>query len=408
VVKAANIAVMIAIVVLMTCCDGDNTRLYVDILAQEDSEDYEVFPKKAGKGLSVLFVGDTSFGESYHKKSFFESKGYDHFLEKVDPLIQRSDLVIANLETPLTDLPKSPLFWKKKYTHWGDPRKAPTALKNHNIGFVSLANNHTMDYDVEGLLQTLQVLKESGIVSFGAGLNASQALKPLRRHLMLGDRSFHLVVASGFEYKRLYNYIYRFYAKEDRGGVNRWTRKDAAQQIRAIRQADRHAFIVAFPHWGRNYRFKTRGQTKLAHTLIEAGSDLVIGHGAHILQEIEFYRDKWILYSLGNFVFNSPGRYQKEHVDPFSLAVSLDAVDRDGQLSLILRIYPVFSDNRLTGYQPRLVTREELDRVRSILLQRSPDPVYLQKQLKAGKDEVGFFLALGITPPQVTDLWKRQ
>ncbi len=407
-VKAANIAIMIAIVVLMTCCDGDNTGLYVDILAQEGSEDYEVYPKEAGKGLSVLFVGDTSFGENYHKKSFFESRGYDYFLKKVDQLVQRSDLVIANLETQLTDLTKPPLSWMKRYIHRGDPRKTPNALKNHNIRFVSLANNHTLDYGVEGLSQTLQVLKENGIVPFGAGLNTSQALKPLRFNLMLEDRPLHLVIASGFEYKRLQNLVYHFYAKENHGGVNRWKRKDAAVQIRAIRQADRNAFIVAFPHWECNYRFKTRGQTKLAHTLIEAGSDLVIGHGAHMLQEVEFYRGKWILYSLGNFVFNSPGRYEKEHVDPFSLAASLDAVDRGGQLSLILRLYPIFSDNRLTDYQPRLVTREELDRVKSILLQRSPDPVYLQKQLKVGKDEVGFFLALGITPPQVTNLWKRQ
>lgn len=393
--KALYIVVIMAIVVLMTCCD-DNTKRYADILAQGGSKDYAVNPRQAGKGLHILFLGDTGFGESYQPSSFFESREYGYFLEKVNPLLSGADLVIANLETPLTDLAESPFSGEKDYIHRGNPHETPAVMKNHNIRFVSLANNHTLDCGVEGLSQTLQVLAENDIECFGAGMNSSQAFKPLHYNLMIDDHSLRLIVASGFEYRRRYDSKYHFYAGDNRGGVNRWKIKNATEQIRAIRQEDRDAFIVAFPHWGRNYRFKTRGQTKLAHALIDAGSDLVVGHGAHTLQEIERYRGKWIIYSLGNFVFNSPGRYTSENAAPFSLAACLSALDRDGKLALTLRLYPILSDNQQTGYQPRPVTQEEMDSVRGIILQHSPDFANFQRQMSVGEDEIGFFLALDI------------
>jgi poly-gamma-glutamate capsule biosynthesis protein CapA/YwtB (metallophosphatase superfamily) len=363
---------------------------------QEETESYEVSSEEIEDDLSILFAGDISFGENYQKKSLFESRGYDYFLKELSPLLNRSDMVIANLETPLTDLTRSPFSGWKKYIHWGDVHKVPEVLKGHNIRFVSLANNHSMDYGMEGLQQTLVALKKEGIAWFGAGMSASKAAKPLRFHSVVNGRPFHLIVVSGFEYRRWYDLLYRFYARGKSGGVNRWTRKDAAKQIREIRKSDDQAFIVAFPHWGDNYSFKNKDQTKLAHALIEAGCDLAIGHGAHILQEIEQYKGKWILYSLGNFVFNSPGRYQKKQVDPFSLAVSLNVTDESGSLALILRLYPIFSDNRISNYQPRFVTDGELGRVRDIILQHSPDSENLGKELGIGKDEIGPFLTLAI------------
>ena len=97
------------------------------------------------KAIDVLFVGDTSFGENYHDSNFFENRQYDFFLEKLVPLLKQPDFVIANLETPITNLLTSPLDRKKKYIHWADIRKTPKTLKKYNIHCVSLANNHTMD-----------------------------------------------------------------------------------------------------------------------------------------------------------------------------------------------------------------------------------------------------------------------
>lgn len=368
-----------------------------------EEEDNRGEQGKISKNRRVLFVGDTGFGESYQRwmpqvdgVNFLDAMGYDYSLEKLTPLLHQADLVIANLETPIADLSVSPLSGQKKYIHRGDIHKTPETLHRHNIFAVSLANNHTLDYGVEGLRQTLKALEENGIAWFGAGLSEPQAFKPLYSELTIGGNSFQLVVVAGFEYRWNYRMAYKFYAGGEAGGVNCWTRKKAATQLRAIRAENRHAFIVAFPHWGRNYRFKTREQKKLAHALIDAGADLVIGHGAHIVQEIESYRGRWILYSLGNFVFNSPGRYQKENAHPFSLAARLDVCRMENRFVLRLRLYPIFSDNLVTNYQPRLVTEEERNRVQRILLERSPNPRRLRWELGVGEDEVGHFLTLNV------------
>ena len=136
VIKVTKIAVIMVIVLLVTCCN-DNTDLYVNILTQESSKDYEISPEQNGKGFRVLFVGDTGFRESYRKNILSKSGRYDYFLEKVNRLTNQSDLVIANLEIPLTDLTESPFSGKKDYIHRGNPREASASLKNQNIQFVS-------------------------------------------------------------------------------------------------------------------------------------------------------------------------------------------------------------------------------------------------------------------------------
>ena len=344
----------------------------------------------------VLFVGDTSFGENYHDNNFFENRQYDFFLEKLVPLLEQTDFVVANLETPITNLQTSPLAKKKKYIHWANMRKTPETLKKHNIHYVSLANNHTMDYGVKGLLQTTAVLDKHQIQWFGAGLNAPRASQPLHLKFTIGQNIFRLIVVAGFEHRSHYKRKYNYYATENAGGVNGWKQQKAINQLRQIRQSNAEAFIVAYPHWGKNYSFKTRKQTNLAHTLIDAGADLVIGHGAHILQEIENYRGHWILYGLGNFVFNSSGRYQKRKVDPFSLTAKLNVSCKKNGLALKLVLYPIFSDNRLSNYQSRPVTKKEMDRVQDIIFQRSP--LSLRQAMKAGKDETGFFLSFNVWP----------
>nr|MCS5612248.1 CapA family protein [Candidatus Poribacteria bacterium] len=272
----------------------------------------------------------------------------------------------------------------------------PKTLKKYNIHCVSLANNHTMDYGLKGLQQTMAVLGKHQIQWFGAGLNASQASQPIYKKFAIGQKTFQLIVIAGFEHRNHYNTRYNYYATENIGGVNKWKPREAIDQLGQIRQSNAEAFIVAYPHWGKDYSFKTRKQTKLAHTLIDAGADLVIGHGAHILQEIENYHGHWILYNLGNFVFNSSGRYQKRKADPFSLTARLNISYQKNGLALELVLYPIFSDNRLSNYQPRPVTEKEMDKVQDIIFQRSPP--YLRQKMRIGRDETGFFLALNVWP----------
>jgi len=355
------------------------------------------------KLISVLFVGDTSFGENYQLAiekegggHILKTRGYDYSLMNFFSFLSYADLVIANLETPLTSIPESPLAGKKKYLHAGDVVRTPATLSRHNITAVSLANNHSMDFSIEGLEQTLEALEKRDIQGFGAGLNEIEASKPFDHHFELNDKTFHLLVVAGFEYTKHYDEDFAFYAAEDTGGVNAWTVANAVKQVTAIRTADQNAFIVAFPHWGRNYSWKTEAQTELAHALIDADANLIIGHGAHMLQEIEQYKDRWIIYGLGNFVFNSTGRYRKMNVAPFSLAARLDIVEEEREPSITLKLYPILSDNLITNYQPRFITEKEFKRVHKLLLKHSPEPENLQSRLTNGADEFGLYMSLEV------------
>lgn len=234
---------------------------------------------------------------------------------------------------------QSPLEGKKSFIHKGHVEKTPQTLREHKIRTVSLANNHTMDHGLEGLRQTLIILRENGMKAMGAGLTAAEAAQPYVEEFKIGSRIFKLAVIAAFEYDEVYDRDHRFYAEHDRGGVNVLSNNGIKRQIEQLKRDD--AFVVVFPHWGENYEWKTEPQTEFAHRLIEAGADLIVGHGAHMTQEIEKYQGRWIVYNLGNFMFNSQGRYQLLNVAPFSLAAQLRlAAKGDGWLKTV-RLYPI-------------------------------------------------------------------
>jgi hypothetical protein len=128
--------------------------------------------------------------------------------------------------------------------------------------------------------------------------------------------------------------------------------------------------------------------------MIDAGANLVIGQGAHLLQGIERYRDRWILYNLGNFMFNSPGRYQKKNVPPFSLVALLGLQPAGDGVLLSIKLYPIFTDNLVTGYQSRPVTQSEFRRVHRLILDLSPAGRHLEDSVETGADTLGQFFAL--------------
>ena len=311
----------------------------------------------------------------------------------------RSDLVIANLETPITDLPTSPFAGKKDYVHWTDVTLAPKHLTEHNIRVVSLANNHTLDYGAAGLRQTLDVLAENRMTAFGAGRNEADAARPFLAELAVGDRVFTLAVFGAFEYSARYDRDYRFYARGDEPGTNALALETLSREIVGLKESDPRRYVVVFPHWGGNYAWKSPEQTRLAHALIDAGADLVVGHGAHMMQEIEPYRGRWILYGLGNFMFNSPGRYERKNVDPLSLAARLLVRPGERGLSAVVRVYPIFCDNLVTNYQSRPVTEDEFDRAAAILLAKCPDPAEFRRAVRRNRDEIGHFLEFSTPLP---------
>jgi hypothetical protein len=168
--------------------------------------------------------------------------------------------------------------------------------------------------------------------------------------------------------------------------------------VEGLRGSYPNLFVIAYPHWGRNYEWATDDQRAQAEALIDGGVDLIIGHGAHNVQEIERYEGRWIAYSLGNFVFGSPGRYEKMKAHPYgAMALLMLSANAEG-VTKTLRFYPIFTDNRVTDYRSRFVTAAEFVDLRKRLRAQSGRAGDFDALLRSGTDAHGFFLEVDLEP----------
>lgn len=329
--------------------------------------------------FEILFGGDTAFAKSYHdhyiksgRTHILAEKGYQYTIKNLIPIIDRADYVVLNLETAITDLRKSE-FPDKSYLHYEDPAVVPYLLKRYGVDAVSLANNHTLDFAEEGLIHTLQYLKKQDIAVFGAGLTAKQAEAPHVKSFNIDGKIFQMAVIGSFEYRKKYDEQYRFYARGKKPGSNILTIPKTRQQIAQTKEKYPNAFIIVYPHWGNNYVWKNDEQTEISHALIDAGADLILGHGAHKIQEIKQYKGKWIVYSLGNFLFNTLGGFKRLNAEPYGMVAMLQLTKENHSFAINLNLYPIFSDNRITNFQPYFLSKDEAKTFLKAMQEKSPE-----------------------------------
>ncbi|HEY8452401.1 MAG: CapA family protein [Micromonosporaceae bacterium] len=338
--------------------------------------------------LDVMLVGDTTFGENYQeerasrgRENVLETHGYDHGFEQLDGLLEQADLVVANLETPLTRRRSSPFADIREFLHYSDPDLAPKHLIAHGIRAVTLANNHTHDFGEAGLLDTLQALEGSGLIVVGAGHNEHDAHEPLRVRAEIAnplgaDSPFGMTLFNAFRAGRHFEHELRVFATADRPGVANLRTADLPRRIERLRAERPDEFVVVVLHWLRDYQWRSDRQVQAARELTAAGADLVVGHGSHMLQEIEKIGGRWVVHGLGNFIFNSAGRYRRLGVPPYSLVARITV----SPSRVLLRLYPIVTDNRRTGYQPRPVTTAELNEIWELLLARTNAPAEFRRE----------------------------
>lgn len=331
-------------------------------------------PGEASSLVSLVFVGDMSLGDHYlsdprltNQLRRLEADPWS-FAELVAPLVQDKSLLVANLETVLSERPPDPFGGRKGYQGWDQPQRTISVLQLLGVDVVSLANNHAMDYGAKPLLETIAQLGGAGISVLGAGPNSATAAEPLTLPAPFGN----LHVFAGFEFRSSYARKWAFYASEERAGVNPLSDGRASslmQAVAKIRAEDPNSVIVVFPHWSgpSNYQWATDGMVNFNRELWSAGADLVIGHGAHRMQEVVSGSDGTTVFSLGNFIFNSLGRYRKFNAPPFSLVARVDIEQRGEGLTGSLRLYPLVSDNRATGFRPRPILESEAAGVYDIM-----------------------------------------
>jgi len=243
-------------------------------------------PAQAEEGtVSIAFVGDVMLdGGPGH----IITNGGDPFAG-VAAVLRDADLTVANLECAIV---KKGHAVDKPYTFRG-PEKSLPLLKKY-FSAVSLANNHAGDWGKLGFATELELLRESNLPFFGGGTDARAARQPL------------VLTASG---KRVAFLGYNdfpprsFAAGSSTPGTAWLIEKDVVDDIKAARKvAD---IVLLFLHWGEDLDAKeTPEQQALARKFIDAGADAVIGGHAHLTQGVEWYKDRPIVYSLGNFVFD--------------------------------------------------------------------------------------------------------
>jgi poly-gamma-glutamate capsule biosynthesis protein CapA/YwtB (metallophosphatase superfamily) len=247
-------------------------------------------PKEEEKEVTLIAVGDIMLSRNVAAKI----RAYDDinypFLQTRD-LLRKGDIVFANLEAPITE---GPIVKTGDMSFHADPG-VEVALRDAGFNLVSLANNHTPNYGQKGLLDTFKLLTEADIKYVGAGANAAEAEQAI--FIEKGGVRFAFLAYNDSDVVPA-NYL----ATANRAGTNFM---DTKKMVNAVAKAKQDAdLVIVSMHSGTEYSVPNQRQINFAHAAIDSGADLIIGHHPHVLQRVEQYKGKYILYSLGNFVFD--------------------------------------------------------------------------------------------------------
>ena len=312
------------------------------------------------KPFKITFCGDTSLGYYYLEKGKNKyPEAYERlqsdpfsFFEGVAPLLEGSDEVIVNLETVLTNSPGDPIEGKE-YPGFDDPEVTIDVLKRLGVTAVTLANNHTMDFGEQKLVEMIELLHENGIATIGAGRDIKEAREPYIIKLPKSGRRIYII--NGMRARRRY-IEYGFFAEKNKPGIANTRLATISRQIEKIKASDPEGMVIVCPHWqGIDYKNVDEVKKEWCKEVVLAGADVVVGHGTHKKDEYECHADGRIYYSIGNFVFNSPGRYAAKGVDPFSMVVSVFPEEERFEEKLIN------TDNKDSGFYSSLVSESSQD-----------------------------------------------
>ena len=291
----------------------------------------------------IGFAGDTLIGDGAKKR--IHKNGVQWTLDPARPLIA-GDVFILNLEAPLTRLRRDDVAGSARaWTYDMHPRIGKDLVR-YGVDHVGFANNHAFDRGTQGLLDTRDAAKAAGLGLFGAGVNRDAAYAPLlidTPHGRVGIVALSYMAPESQE------------ATDTQPGVAFLGPRRVARAARRAREAGAD-HLVGFVHWGRNYTDINHWQRRAAGWFVRAGYDLVVGHGPHVQQAVGRIGDTVILYSLGNFVFNSPGRFELKGHPTYGLTATL-LVDEEGLDRVELRCLQ--ADNQLTLYRPRPCAPDE-------------------------------------------------
>ena len=286
--------------------------------------------------FTILFMGD--FLTGINIEHFTRNEGADYPYKRIKPLIDKYDLVFANLESSITERgkPVTNKAWVFRTSYF-----CASYLPSLGLDVVSLSNNHILDYGKDGLTDTIDFLKKNNITYCGAGMDEDEARKPAV--ISSGNRKIMFLA-----YNDLPPSYY--YARGSKFGSAQINDEKIISDIRKHKTKDNLVFVSL--HWGIEHSTQIKPeQIKQAHKYIDAGADGIIGHHPHVPQGVEIYKGKPVFYSLGNAV---NGYYNQKYMPNIFGAVKI----KDGNIAEV-RVIPVEGDNYKMKFQPFPLKGEE-------------------------------------------------
>lgn len=297
--------------------------------------------------LTLSVVGDCTLGtdETFDYdtslNAYYENYGADYFLQNVKDIFSTDDLTIANFEGTLTDSDER----EDKTFAFKAPASYASILTGGSVEAVNTANNHSHDYGEQSFDDTLAALDDAGIVHFGYDETAVMDVKGIKVGLVG---------------------IYELYDHLER----EQQLKDNIAKVKA----DGAQLIVAIFHWGNETEtVPDSNQTTLGRIAIDEGADLVCGHHPHVLQGIETYKGRNIVYSLGNFCFggNSSPSDMDTMIYQQTFTIDADGVKKDNVTNIIPCSISSAAYDGYNNYQPTPAKGDEATRILGKINERS-------------------------------------
>lgn len=263
------------------------------------------------------FAGDVFLSKK--PRAAYDEKGLDGIIdESYLKILKNSDLNIANLECSITDNIENA---EDKTFTFALPTKYVKPITEIGIDLFTMANNHSLDYGANAMLNTIKVLNDNKILHIGAGKNIEEAKRAYIKEID-GKRYAFLAASAVLPSDN-------WKATETRVGVfDGYDIRELCEEIKIVKPyVDK---VIVYMHWGRELEtVSNTWQKQYARRIVDAGADLIIGSHSHIVQEIEYYKNVPIVYSLGNFIYGGTMR------DTILVTATFDySVDKAGQLQL--------------------------------------------------------------------------
>lgn len=239
----------------------------------ENTEEIEIEP------IRMLFGGDVMLDRSVRLS--ITQKGVGFLTEKIKNVFEGQDIVMINLEGPVTFNDSVSNVLENNPNHYRftfDREQTKEFFRLNNVNVVSVGNNHILNFGESGEQETRTFLEENNIAYTG-----------------MPNMQENNSVIKEVKNKKIGFVTYNYSA-----GL---TRDEVVDEIKKIKSES--DLVVVFVHWGSEYHLQeSENQKTLAHLFVDAGADVIIGSHPHVVQSVEIYKDKVIFYSLGNMIFD--------------------------------------------------------------------------------------------------------